>query len=69
MDKKDFKGALIRSKGTTFSFAATVYLVWKSRNEAIFAKKKADVAVVTVAIQRSIYSILYSLYPIDHITF
>lgn len=44
--KKDFRGGLIKTKAITLAFAATVYLIWKSRNEAVFAMKKAEVPSV-----------------------
>lgn len=37
--KKDYRGALIKSKAVRISFAAAVYHVWKMRNEVCFATK------------------------------
>lgn len=63
--KKDFRGALIKSKVVVIALASTVYFIWKMRNEATFTNKATDVSFVFSTIQYNVYSIIYSLYPVE----
>lgn len=67
--KKEFRGALIKSKAVLIAFATTVYMVWKIRNEVTFASKTADVSTLVSQIQYKVYSILYNYYPVEAINF
>lgn len=48
--KIDFKGAFVRSKAVILAFAATVYITWKTRNEALFQIKIPNVSLVFTSI-------------------
>lgn len=67
--KKDFGGALIRSKAVILTFASTVYVIWKAKNCYIFAGKHADSSTLVLSIMDLVYTSLFSLYPPDVITF
>lgn len=65
MHKKEFRGALIKSKALTLAFASTVYLIWKARHDITFGNKNTIVTVILSQIQHNVYSLLYSLYPME----
>lgn len=66
---KDYKGALIKSKAIIIAFAATVYTIWKARNEVTFNNKAATIPVIFFQIQNTVYCLLYSFYPLEAIRF
>lgn len=67
--KKDHKGTLIHSKTIHLAFVATIYLVWNAWNAKLFTGAHLDVSAIVKSIQSSVYSVLFSMYFVDLISF
>lgn len=67
--KKDYNGALIKSKAVVLALASTVYHIWMARNSVIFSHMHAEVDGLFISIQTALYRVFFSLYPIESIAF
>lgn len=67
--KKDFGGALLRSKTMTLAFAATVYTIWSARNKFLFAGLPPSPNEIVYNIKSLVFFVLQALYPSDLLLF
>ncbi|CAH9109955.1 unnamed protein product [Cuscuta europaea] len=67
--KKEHNGAHAKAKTVRLSFCYTIYWTWRMRNKICFEKAKITVDEMVKQIKYMVYKVIYSMYPIDRITF
>lgn len=67
--KKEHNGALILSKVVLLAFAATVYTIWRFRNQILFNGVAVSTDFIFNSIRSFVYFVLFSIYPLDVIKF